>query len=81
MEDLNQELTLGARLHIAETAIHAGREAIAKLLTVVPIDEAAIANERVVMHQARLERNQLRRELEATKDKSYTAPGYSWLMY
>ncbi len=73
-----EQREIGQRLHSAETAIHLGRRSINELLSVIPIDEAAIEAERTGMHQARMDRNKLREDLRQAKaaEASYSMPGW-----
>ena len=58
---------IGQRLHIAETAIGVGRRTVRELLMQEPVDIEAIEATRQTVLEARLERNQLRAELERAR--------------
>jgi hypothetical protein len=58
---------IGQRLHVAETAIGIGRRSVAELLQQVPVDIEAVEATRQAVAEARLERNQLRAELERAR--------------
>ncbi len=58
---------VGQRLHAAETAIGIGRRSVAELLQQVPVDIGAVEATRLAVAEARLERNQLRSELERAR--------------
>lgn len=77
MEDLTKE-QLGKRLNRAETAIGIGRRTIQALLAEEPVDYEAIEEHRAVVADSRLERNELRRQLE--REKSVEAVrSYRWV--
>ncbi len=79
-EQVTDILTVGQRLHLAETAIGVGRRALHELLRQEPVDEIAVNATRQAILDARLQRNSLRNELEVTRPIQVYS-GYSWLTY
>lgn len=76
MEQLDRK-EIGMRLYQAETAIGLGRRAIKALQHEEPVDEEAVEIEREHILRARLERNELRKQLAKAK-QAEAMRGYSW---
>ncbi len=68
---------IGQRLHIAETAIGLGRRTVRELLKQELVDVEAVEATRQSILQARLQRNQLRGELERARPAP--PPQDTWL--
>jgi hypothetical protein len=71
-----EEVKLGLELHETETAIAIGKQAVGEILMTEPIDQDALSQQRLQVHEARLARNALRDQLEQAKTSGI--PQYRW---
>lgn len=74
----NERRRLGLELHEAEQRIHIGRQAIAEAQANEPVDTVVIETHKAGIHDARLARNGLRRQLQAAKMASNCLPRFDW---